>query len=315
MAVEGRGRCRAIVLALAVTILCRAAAGDEPLARQDPPRPAVAQPAPANDDQTFRPTVLVRKGRSQGTGSVIASVPDETLILTVAHVVLDPGELTVELHRYNLGLERGRPAASGTWPKVLNAKVLALDRPADLAIVRISGMVALPYVAQLALDEPGPAPGTVVTSLGIDWATHLSSWQAHIVREVNLDTFDEGHGRPFLLIDQRPEHGRSGGGLFLTDGRLVGVCVGRTETSRGRHLGVFASSKSIERLVAEHKLAGTLERSSRLHANLVHDDPLAPRPGVTTTDHRTVSPSPRQPARPQPRRSGPEPARTMPLGQ
>src|SRR5206468_7425107 len=34
-----------------------------------------------DDDATFRPTVIVRKGNSQGSGTVIASVDGETLIL------------------------------------------------------------------------------------------------------------------------------------------------------------------------------------------------------------------------------------------
>src|SRR5512144_797860 len=69
-----------------------------------PPRVPADRPVPA-DDGTFRPTVLIRRGTMQGSGTVIASVEGETLVLTAAHVVRGPGELRVELHRYNLGLE------------------------------------------------------------------------------------------------------------------------------------------------------------------------------------------------------------------
>ena len=41
----------------------------------------------ASDDWTFRPTVVVRRGTSQGSGTIIASVDGETLVLTAAHVV------------------------------------------------------------------------------------------------------------------------------------------------------------------------------------------------------------------------------------
>src|SRR4051812_15992052 len=65
---------------------------------------ALAADAPRpEDDGTFRPTVLVRKGRAQGSGTVIASDRAGSLVLTAAHVVEDPGPLRVELHRYNLG--------------------------------------------------------------------------------------------------------------------------------------------------------------------------------------------------------------------
>ena len=56
--------------------------------------------------RTYRPTVVVRRGTSQGSGTIIASVDGETLVLTAAHVVKAEGPILVELHRYNLGMER-----------------------------------------------------------------------------------------------------------------------------------------------------------------------------------------------------------------
>ncbi|MGE5756573.1 MAG: trypsin-like peptidase domain-containing protein, partial [Planctomycetaceae bacterium] len=95
-----------------------------------------SQTIPA-DDQTFRPTVLIRKGPAQGSGTVIASVANETLILTAAHVVRGPGPLRVELHRYNLGRERAEDGEG--WPLSVPAEVAATDPPADVAVVRIRG--------------------------------------------------------------------------------------------------------------------------------------------------------------------------------
>ena len=69
-----------------------------------------------SDDWTFRPTVMVRRGTSQGSGTIIASIERETLVLTAAHVVQERGPIAVELHRYNFGLERSRPAP-GAWPR------------------------------------------------------------------------------------------------------------------------------------------------------------------------------------------------------
>src|SRR5207249_11236854 len=125
----------------------------------DPPRAASDRPVSADDD-TFRPTVMIRRGPAQGSGTVIASIEGETLILTAAHAVQEPGELLVELHRYNLGLE-GRDVP-GPLPWRLHAELAVSDVDADVAIVRIRGAPALPYVARLGVGAADPPPGTVV---------------------------------------------------------------------------------------------------------------------------------------------------------
>src|SRR4051812_29954209 len=101
--------------------------------------PATDRPLPG-DDRTFRPTVLIRKGAAQGSGTVIASADGDTLILTAAHVVEERGPLRVELHRYNLGLERSTPPRG--WPRSVAAEVVAADAAADVAVLRIRSMPA-----------------------------------------------------------------------------------------------------------------------------------------------------------------------------
>ena len=154
-------------------------------ASADPPsaRVGAGQSTP-DDDRTFRPTVIVRKGTGQGSGTVIASVPGTTLVLTAAHVALaDPaGELRVELHRYNLGVERDLPRAG--WPLSLPAELVAADVAADVAVVRVNGRAELPFVARLSPPGAEPGPGAVVTSVGIDGGEHLNSWHTRVRENV-----------------------------------------------------------------------------------------------------------------------------------
>ncbi len=148
-------------MGLWITVLALAGgAGPDP---DDRPMP--------EDDGTFRPTVLVRKGWAQGSGTVIASVKGETLVLTAAHVVKGRGRPHVELHRSNLGVEGiGRRAG---WPVAVAAEVAGSDEAADIAILRVRRLSALLYVARLAASDDEPARGTLVTSVGIDLGTHL----------------------------------------------------------------------------------------------------------------------------------------------
>jgi S1-C subfamily serine protease len=226
-------------------------------ATENAPRRA-ALPA---DDWTYRPTVVVRRGTSQGSGTIIASVEGETLVLTAAHVLKkDKGPVWVELHRYNLGMER-RPAAPGVWPRVLEAAPAASDPAADVAVVRVEKLIALPYVARLAPDDEKPQPGFVVSSVGIDLGRKLSLWSTRVVETVAFELNESRESRPFLITEKIPQHGRSGGGLFSTSGELVGVCVGHTELDEGPRRGVFAAGESIRALLDDHDLNAVIHRS------------------------------------------------------
>ena len=109
---------------------------------------------------------------------------------------------------------------------MIPAAPAARDLAADVAIVRLEQMIALPYVARLAPSAEKPQPRSVVSSLGIDLGRKLSMWRTRLVETTSMELNDSGEIRPFLITEKIPEHGRSGGGLFLASGELVGVCVG-----------------------------------------------------------------------------------------
>jgi S1-C subfamily serine protease len=255
------------------------------------------------DDRTYRPTVVVRRGTSQGSGTIIASVDGETLVLTASHVVKAEGPIFVELHRYNLRME-GRAAMQGAWPRVISAALAAVDTTADLAIVRIEKMTALPYVARFTHDNAEPPPNSVVTSIGIDLGLKLTHWTSRLVETVTFELNDSGSARPFLITEKIPEHGRSGGGLFLANGDLVGVCIGHSELVKGRRMGVFAAGESIRRLLDDHQLTASLLRSELRMARLKKEHspaaggsaPASSSSVVTPT--RTVRPDPPVPSAP-----------------
>lgn len=241
-----------------------------------------------SDDRTFRPTVVVRRGPSQGSGTIIATVEGETLVLTASHVIRGPGTISVELHRYNLGLER-IPATPGAWPRSIAAEVVAIDRAADLAVLRIEGLAALPYVARLAGSRRELAVDSIVTSIGIDLGRHLSSWSTPMVEALWFELNDNREERLFFITARAPEHGRSGGGLFLPDGELVGVCIGYTELFRGRRQGVFASRESIRQLLVDHELTSLIARSELRRTRVVRQASL--RPGAGGRDSEVPSSS------------------------
>jgi S1-C subfamily serine protease len=219
------------------------------------------QTVPA-DDWTYRPTVLVRRGTLQGSGTIIASVEGETLVLTAAHVLNAEGPVRIELHRYNLGMER-KPATEGVWPRLIKGTVAATDPAADLAVVRIDRMGALPYVARLNHSEEELASDSIVTSIGIDNGSKLTSWRTILLETATFEINDSHDPRRVLITEKIPDHGRSGGGLFLANGELVGVCIGHAELVKGRRSGVFASRESLRLLLDDHNLSATVVRSEK----------------------------------------------------
>ena len=243
------------------------------------------------DDWTYRPTVLVRRGTLQGSGTIIASVEGETLVLTAAHVLNAEGPVAIELHRYNLGMER-KPAKEGVWPRVIKGRVAATDPAADLGVVRIDGMVALPYVARLAHGEEEPAPESILTSIGIDLGSKLTSWQTKLLETATSEINDSRAPRRVFITEKIPEHGRSGGGLFLANGELIGVCIGHAELVKGRRSGIFASRQSIGLLLDAHKLSTVVVRSEIRMARLRKG-----RSAGTMTSRPAPSPAVVKPAR------------------
>jgi S1-C subfamily serine protease len=262
------------------------------LARESSKTATRTSPVLPGDNMTLRPTVVVRRGTSQGSGTIIASVDGETLVLTAAHVVKAPGPIFVELHRYNVGRER-TPAKPGSWPRPLPASLAADDDAADLAILRIEKLGALPYVARLAPDQGQLAPNSTVTSVGIDLGAKLTSWTTQLVKTVRFELNDTHSERLFLITLHTPEHGRSGGGLFLANGELVGVCVGHAALVEGRRMGVFASRESIRQLLDEHDhLSALIVRSERRRALVTGRSPkVNPNPAARAPASSVVTPT------------------------
>jgi S1-C subfamily serine protease len=193
--------------------------------------------------------VQIRNGDRRGSATVIASIPGETWILTAAHVVENPSNLRVELHRFNFGSRLTGLTEGGGWPRLVPATVEAADAAADIALVRIKGMTALPFVARLDPEADEPARGDVLTSVGIDRGLHLTAWRTTIQGSAMVDLKKGGGARRFTVTTRPPEHGRSGGGLFRQDGAVVGVCTGFFESKPGQHLGVFAAVASIRQVL------------------------------------------------------------------
>ena len=174
---------------------------------------------------------------------------------------------------------------------MIKASLAAADAAADLSIVRIEKMTALPYVARFTHNNEEPPPDAVVASIGIDLGRKLTHWNSRLVETVRFELNDSGSARPFLITEKIPEHGRSGGGLFLANGELVGVCVGHSELVKGKRMGVFAASESIRRLLDDQDLGDTLLRSELRMARLERERSTTARLSGPARSSSVVTPT------------------------
>jgi S1-C subfamily serine protease len=215
---------------------------------------------PARGPDVVRPTVQLRNGDKRGSGTVIVSIPDQTWILTAAHVVANATELKVELHHFNFGSRVTGLTEGNGWPRLVPATVGSIDLDRDVALVRIKGMKALPFVARLDPVAGEPGRGEVFTSVGIDRGLHLTSWRTTIEGIALIDMGKGGGKRPFTVTSHPPDHGRSGGGLFRADGAVLGVCTGHFDNKPGQTLGVFAAMESVRQMVYSQSLEAMVRR-------------------------------------------------------
>ncbi|MEP3480956.1 MAG: trypsin-like peptidase domain-containing protein [Fuerstiella sp.] len=175
-----------------------------------------------------RATVRVRlmdgKMRDVGTGTVIHSVAGQSLVLTCAHIFKDAAaDAIVEVDIFQ-------------GDKVLKypATVLGGDHNADVALIQIKNSNRLP-AAEVAFDRAPLVPRESLFSIGCSNGDPPTRLKMNVV-EVN-----RFEGPSTVLCTNAPTQGRSGGGLFDADNRLVGVCSAADyKAGEGLYCGIAA---------------------------------------------------------------------------
>jgi thiol-disulfide isomerase/thioredoxin len=151
-------------------------------------------------------------GRSFGTGTIIDARKGEALIITCGHLFRDSkgdGPVTVDL--FTAG-----PDGAKTIGQV-SGQVISFNLDRDIGLVSIRPGRPV-RVAPIAQSQMTIERGDHVTSVGCDHGkdpTALASW---------VTATNRYKGSPNIEANGAPVEGRSGGGLFSSDGKLVGIC-------------------------------------------------------------------------------------------
>ena len=140
--------------------------------------------------------------------------------------------------------------------KTIDAKVIGTDPKTDLALLKVKGEGAFPYVG---FASQAPRVGDWVIAVGNPFGLG-GTVTAGIVsargRDIGSGPYDD-----FLQIDAPVNHGNSGGPTFNTEGEVVGVNTAIFSPSGGSvGIGFAIASDVVKTVVQQLKDTGSVER-------------------------------------------------------
>ncbi len=175
-----------------------------------------------------------------GTGTIVHSTIGQSTILTCAHIFKDVGaDVLVEVEVF-----QGREVLKYT------ASVLGGNHDSDVAFVQIQNKAPLP-VAPLLKGKLDLQQNQEVFSVGCNGGDLPTILNQKVLR-VNFFNGPEN-----IVSNVEPSQGRSGGGMFNSNGELVGVCSG---AFRGKQEGLYTGIGAVRELIKELNLDSLFQR-------------------------------------------------------
>ena len=194
-----------------------------------------------------------------GSGTVIFSDAEESIILTCAHIFKDKyhREPSLKNFRTPIGIDlfsndfvSMKPATLRCVEHDIPGQVIDYDFKNDVGLIRIRPGRRL-AASRVVPDYWKPQKGMKMYSVGCSHGQDATAWDTRILDpKVAMNT---GNDQSFFEMKcaYQPAEGRSGGGLYTTDGYVAGVC---DFADPNDHVGLYATPTAIHRLLDRAKL-------------------------------------------------------------
>ena len=189
-----------------------------------------------------------RDGSSYGTGTIIDVRGDQALILTCGHIFRDSqgqGAVSVDLF------------VPGAQPK-LPGRVVSYNIERDVALVSVRPGVPI-TAARVAPAGYRSQAGERVVSVGCDHGQDPTAKESQII------AVDKFGGPSNVQVAGQPVQGRSGGGLFTSDGTVVGICNAADPTDNA---GLFAAASVIHEALDTARLSSVYRGGPAANTNI-----------------------------------------------
>ncbi|NOZ39888.1 MAG: thioredoxin fold domain-containing protein [Planctomycetes bacterium] len=180
---------------------------------------------------TVKITVDDAQGKSVGTGTIVDARSGEALVLTCGHLFRSSeGKGPITVTTFQVGTTGATPSVS------YSGHLIDFDLERDLALVSMRPTAPVQAVSIVGTGVSGLAPNVAVTSVGCNHGQDPTAIDSHVT------SIDRYQGTPNVEVAGAPVEGRSGGGLFNSQGQLVGVCYAADPESNE---GLYASLPAI----------------------------------------------------------------------
>lgn len=193
-----------------------------------------------------------------GSGTIIHSTPEESTILTCAHIFKLEGRAPVPPSQFPLRitvdlfdgkLTGQKPAMVHYANETYEGQAIDYDFARDVGLIRIRPGRRLPS-SRVVPPHWKPQARMAMITVGCSEGHDATAWSTSILNP-SMRALAGNAAYEAIECMQAPKQGRSGGGLFTSDGYIAGVCDFAEPTSNH---GLYAAPRSIYQVLDRNNL-------------------------------------------------------------
>ncbi len=216
--------------------------------------------------------VVDGNGINYGSGTVIDSRPGRSIVLTCAHIFRDISkQAVVEVDLFD-----------GEESRTYQGKILSYNLEADVGLIAIATSDPIPSIPLIPASD-ALRKGAEVFGIG------CGGGKRPVRLPMRVTALNRYLGPDNIECTVVPQQGRSGGGLFDTQGRLVGVCFAADpKSARGLYAGIRPIRQILQK--AGVSLSSRTDEAA-LASNTSDEEPESPteRPRSVRIDQRQLA--------------------------
>jgi thiol-disulfide isomerase/thioredoxin len=209
-------------------------------------------------ETVVRIRVLARGSVGFGSGTVISSSPKESLILTCAHIFKLDGQRQAPPQRFPRkimvdlfdGKLHGEHPAQVHFVESVEGQAIDYDFGVDVGLIRIRPGRRL-LAAHVVPAHWQARSKMLMMTVGCSEGQDATAWET-VIQNPQMHGLSGNPAYQAIECKIAPKQGRSGGGLFTTDGYVAGVC--NFAEPQGDH-GLYATPRSIYSVLDRNNLA------------------------------------------------------------
>jgi thiol-disulfide isomerase/thioredoxin len=230
-------------------------------------------PAPLVNPKPWQTVVRIKMHLSDsewgfGSGTIIYSSAEESIILTCAHIFRLKGQQQPSPKNFRVPISidlftgqpvRREPFMLACAEKDVPGEAIDYDFTNDVGLIRIRPGRKLP-ASQVVPPWWSPKKGMKMVTVGCSHGADATAWDTQILDpRVGMSNTSTKQSFATIKCAHQPKEGRSGGGLYTTDGYVAGVC---DFADPNEHVGLYAVPEAIHRLLDRNELTALYKPST-----------------------------------------------------